>query len=148
MFRNFLNNIELWLSGAGLFVVWIASVIVAPGGAEVWKVAAITALAVSVIHGVIFWVVRRRQRRVRQEAIADIREMLGDRVKNQLAVVQMALKSNDADPEVQMQLEMVGESVDNIAELIDNLSEDSLKSWKVHYDEAVRNTTDLAPAMQ
>lgn len=146
MLRTFIDNIELWLSGAGLLVVWVASVIIAPGGADIWQVAAITALVVSVLHGLIFWGVRRRQRRVRREAIADIREMLSDRVKNQLAVVQMGLQSSEADSEVQMQLEMIGESVDNIAELVDGLSEDSLRSWKVHYDEAVRNTTDLAPA--
>lgn len=146
MLRTFIENIELWLSGAGLFVVWVASVVIAPGGADIWKVAAITALVVSVLHGLIFWMVRRRQRRVRQEAINEIREMLGDRVKNQLAIVEMGVKATDVDPELSFQLEAMRESIDNIAELVDGLSEESLRSWKGTYSEAIENTTDLQPA--
>lgn len=55
---------------------------------------AVTALGISVLHGLIFWVVRRRQRRVRQEAIVEIREMLADVVKNQLAAIGMSLPAD------------------------------------------------------
>jgi len=39
--KHFLRNIELWLSGAGLLVVWGAYLLVSPESGDVWKVAAI-----------------------------------------------------------------------------------------------------------
>ena len=71
--RHFVDNIELYLSAAGLVVVWAVAAV----------------LGVSVLHGAIFWVVRRRQRRIRAQSVHEIREMLTDQVKNQLAVMRM-----------------------------------------------------------
>ena len=47
------------------------------------------------LHGGIFWAIRRRQRRIRQQAILEIREMLADVVKNQLAIIGMWLPGKD-----------------------------------------------------
>lgn len=132
--RRFLENIELWLSGAGLLVVWAAAVLVAPGNADVWQVAAVTALAVSVLHGFIFWAVRRRQRRLRNEAIHEIREMLADTVKNQLAVIGLWLQTGDPDSDFEVQLEGINDSIDKISSMVDGLSEESLRSWKLRYE--------------
>lgn len=142
---KFIRHIELWLSGAGLLVVWIASIIVAPGSENVWKVAALTALGVSVLHGLIFWGVRRRQRKVRKQAIHEIREMLADVVKNQLAVIGMWLPSGN-NQEMDMHIEGIKESIDHIEELVDTISEDSLRSWKTKYHEAIESTGALQEA--
>jgi hypothetical protein len=143
--KNFVENIELWLSGAGLLVVWIASVILAPGSDDVWKVAAVTALGVSVLHGALFWVVRRRQRRIRRASIYEIREMLTDGVLNELAVIQMFLPQDRGD-EADMAVEGIKDSVTNISTLVDGLSEESLTEWKAEYREAVANATDIRMA--
>ena len=137
-FKHFLRNIELWLSAAGLLVVWVAYLIVSPSGGDVWKVAAITALVVSVLHGMIFWVVRSRQRRLRAEAIHEIREMLADVVKNQLAVIGMWLPEDRE--EYGMQIEGIQESMGRIEELVDSMSEEALADWQDKYAEAIEST--------
>jgi len=146
MTKRFLEQVELWLSGAGLAVVWMASVLIAPGGTDIWKVAAVTALLVSVIHGVLFWLIRRRQRMVRNHTIHEIREMLGDQVKNQLAVIGMIVQDEQLGPDAQRSLREVSMSVDTISKMVDSLSEESLHDWKTEYHEAVANATDLDPA--
>lgn len=134
--RKFVRHLELWLSGAGLIVVALAALVVSPNEADVWKVAAITALGVSVLHGLIFYGVRRRQRLVREQAIVEIREMLADVVKNQLAVIGMWLP-DDVDRE---HLDGIEESIQVIEERIDTISEDSLSEWKEHYTGAIERT--------
>src|SRR6185312_5378322 len=94
--RHFVDNIELWLSSVGIAVVFAAPVlflnrrnIEAGGPAEsvYWKVAGITALVVGALHGVIFWLVRRRQRHIRVETLQDVRTMLADVVNSDLQVI-------------------------------------------------------------
>ncbi len=140
----FLRNIELWLSGAGLLVVYAASALLAPGGLDFWKVAALTALVVSVLHGSIFWIVRRRQRRLRRQAILEMREMLADVVKNQLAVIGMWLDMGKDDPEgFALQVEGIKDSIRQIEGLVDAVSEESIQSWKSKYAEAIESTGAL-----
>ena len=133
MSRKFFDHIELWLSAAGLGVVWLVTL--AAPAVEPWKVAAVTALGVSVIHGVLFWAVRRRQRRVRFEAVHEIREMLTDEVKNQLAVLGASLPSRGME-EYAGQLEDVARSVDAIGAMMDELTEEKLTAWKRTYANA------------
>jgi hypothetical protein len=52
-----------------------------------WKPAAICALAVGVIHGIIFYLVRSKQRKVRSQEVFSIRDMLEDMVNHRLATV-------------------------------------------------------------
>jgi hypothetical protein len=52
---------------------------------------AITALAACVFQGVVFWLLRRRYRRVRGEMIAELRAMLKDRIDNHLTIVLMSV---------------------------------------------------------
>jgi hypothetical protein len=53
--RSFLRNIELWLSFAELVVILIVPAMLAPDGALVsWKIAAVTAIGVGLLHGAIF----------------------------------------------------------------------------------------------
>ena len=142
MVKLFINNIELWLSAAGILVVFAVAGL-APGSADLWQVAAVTALGVSVLHGVIFWVVRRRQRRLRERSILEIREMLTDVVQNHLAIISMALPSG---AEHQGEVEIVKESIAKIADQVDGLSEERLTGWKTHYREAVANATEIGYA--
>ncbi|HEX9950643.1 MAG TPA: hypothetical protein VGB53_02665 [Rubricoccaceae bacterium] len=131
--RTFVNHIELWLSAAGIVVVWIVTL--ALPGVEPWKVAAVTALGVSVVHGILFWTVRRRQRRGQAKVIHEIREMLTDQVKNQLAVIAASLPAA-ALSEYAEQIQDVTESVDAIGEMMDGLTEEKLQAWKQTYSNA------------
>ncbi len=142
--RAFLNNIELWLSGAGLAVILAVPAFFATG-TTFWKVAAITAIGVGLLHGMIFWVVRRRQRQIRERSIEEIREMLADVVKNQLSVIDMYLPQED-QALVEMELQGIQESIRAISHQVDTLSEEAIHEWKVKYDGAVREATNLEPA--
>ena len=134
--KSFVDNIELWLSAAGLLVVWVVAALLGPTGVSVWQVAAVTALAVSVLHGTIFWVVRRRQRLIRAKSVHDIREMLTDQVKNQLAVIRMWVPEGEEGAAL---FEGISESIAEIDEMVDGLSEEKLKAWKASYRNAAEH---------
>ena len=93
--RNWLEYLELILTAAGVLVVLIFFSIFRDIAA--WKAAAISALAVGVLHGVIFFAVRSAQRRARNIAIRNIRARLDDLVRNKLQVVLFATEIQDQD---------------------------------------------------
>ncbi len=93
--RRFLENLELILTGAGVAVVAIFFALfrdIAP-----WKAAALSALAVGVLHGIIFFAVRSAQRQARNKAVTAIRHTLDDLVRNKLQVVLFATAIKDED---------------------------------------------------
>ena len=137
--KLFINNLELWLNAAGIVVVFAVAAL-APGTADLWQIAAVTALGVSVLHGLIFWTVRRRQRMIRHRSIMEIREMLTDVVQNHLAIIAMALPPSE---EYQMEVEIMKESIAEITHQVGGLSEEQLSEWKSHYREAVANATEI-----
>jgi signal transduction histidine kinase len=71
MMQRFLDHIELWLSAFGLFVIWAVPSLFAPDETA-WKVTALTAIIVGTLHGILFWVVRRRREKIRADASARI----------------------------------------------------------------------------
>ena len=82
--KTFLRYIELVLTAVGVVVVFAVFAVfhnMAP-----WKAAAICAVAVSVIHGAIFYTVRASQRKGRTQAVFSIRTMLDDLMDDKLAV--------------------------------------------------------------
>ncbi len=125
--RVFVDHIELWLSAAGLAVI-LAVPALFSGDVGPWKLAAVTAIAVGVIHGLIFWLVRRRQRRVRAETIGEVSEMLRDVVNNQLTVILAHRGVRRAED-----VERVRTSVHAVSQAVNSLSEESLRSWRSRY---------------
>ena len=141
--RSFINHIELWLSGVALLLIFGIPAVVGPEGVQFWRLTAIIAIAVGTIHGVIFWVVRRRQRQIRRQSIREIQAMLADVVKNRLTAIDMYLPEAE-DPEmVRQEVEGIRTSIREIADHVDALSEETLQDWEEKYDEALRRTTDL-----
>ncbi|HEY0929261.1 MAG TPA: hypothetical protein VGE27_05030 [Gemmatimonas sp.] len=132
--RHFVDNIELWLSGAGVAVILLIPRLGFASQDSYWTVMAVTALIVGVLHGGIFWLIRRRQRRVRATAIREIRHMLTDRVNNQLNVIIMHVSADETE-ESRETVQGVQAAVDDVADLLDTLSEESLKGWQEHYAE-------------
>jgi len=87
-----LRHLELVLSGVGIVVIFAVPMLffhrTGFHGADLrWQAAAVTAAAVGLIHGLIFYLVRRRQRLVRQETIREMQVVVDDIVRNQLTVI-------------------------------------------------------------
>jgi hypothetical protein len=136
---GFLNNIELWLSGAALILIFGIPELLGPSGPAFWRITAIIAVVVGTFHGVLFWGVRRRQRRIRRQAIQNIQAMLADVIKNRLTAIDMYLPQDD-DPELlRQEVEGIRRSIREIAEEVDTLSEESLEAWEERYDEALQS---------
>jgi hypothetical protein len=125
--RAFLNHIELWLSAAGVAVILLVPGLLGPGAGEYWKVTAYTAIGVGVLHGLIFWVVRRRQRHVREGTLAEAHAMLRDGIQKQVA----ALLTMDAraTEEQRRRLDGVFDSMILLDHLLDSLSSERLRAW-------------------
>ena len=81
----FFRYLELILTAVGVLVVFVIFAIFRD--TYPWKAAAICALAVGVVHGLIFYGVRSRQRKNRRQELFSIREMLDDMVNNRLDLV-------------------------------------------------------------
>ena len=113
--RNWLEYLELILTAAGVLVVLIFFSIFRDIAA--WKAAAISALAVGVLHGVIFFAVRSAQRRARNIAIRNIRARLDDLVRNKLQVVLFATEIQDQDwrPAAQSAVQEIVNNLNQIA---------------------------------
>jgi predicted membrane channel-forming protein YqfA (hemolysin III family) len=91
--KPFLRYLELILTVVGVLVVILVFAIfrnTAP-----WKAAAICAIAVGVIHGIIFYTVRSKQRKARSQEVFSIRDMLDDMVANRLTTVLYPSKEGD-----------------------------------------------------
>lgn len=129
-----LRYLEIIFTLAGLAVIFLAVVIFTPKGTSPWKVVGIVATLVGIVHGVLFWLVRRRQRLVRRAVIADVQTMLKDIINNQLAVIlaMSTLREARLDEAVKAG-DYISRSVTAISEALQHLSDDSLHSWMSKY---------------
>jgi hypothetical protein len=97
---------------------------------------AVTALAACVLQGLVFWAVRRRYRRVRQEMIAELRAMLKDRINNQLTIVLMSVTQRRDSRVSEAERELLQAAIDatvTVSRVLDELSIESLTGWKAKY---------------
>jgi membrane protein implicated in regulation of membrane protease activity len=132
--RYFLRHLELYLSGVGIVVVIAATVILKGFGLDPWFVGTVTAVMVAVIHGIIFWLVRRRQQAMRVETINEIQLRLKDLINNQLTIIEVASQMRHTDSKwVAEHQECVSNSVNRISQSLDELSSESLQRWKARY---------------
>lgn len=134
--RHFVDNLELWLSSVGLGVIFAAPVLFIgrqSADASYWKVAGMTAIAVGVIHGVIFWIVRRRQRNIREQTLSDVRRMLADVVNSDLQVILFGLETHPELLNERNALRKVEKSIRRITASVDALSLESLREWREKY---------------
>lgn len=140
--RFFLNNFELILSGAGLVVILAVTIILSRLGLDAWHMAAITATGVGVLHGAIFWVVRRRQREVRRATLREVQGMLRDIINNQLTIIRGVSQMPQA-PGFGSAVARIDSSVELIADALRTLSEERLTEWKQRY----AHRTDSPPSV-
>jgi hypothetical protein len=134
MLKSLLANLEIHLSVAGLLVIFGVTALLTPTGVDPWAVAAVTAIFVGVLHGMIFWLVRRRQRAVRAAAFNDIQGMLKDIINNQLTIIETAASLHrDRAVEANRACALISESVETISTSLHALSEESLRAWQARY---------------
>jgi hypothetical protein len=139
-----LRNLEIILSLAGLAVIFGVTTVLSSFGHDAWTVAAITATSVGVLHGLIFWLVRRRQHAVRRQTIREIQHMLKDLINNQLTIIQATSSMQQLKPEKTEELsERVSRSVANISTALHELSDESLKRWKQQYGLYTGSVTEI-----
>jgi predicted membrane channel-forming protein YqfA (hemolysin III family) len=93
--KVFLRYLELTLTAAGVVVVLIVYALYRH--MDPWKAAAMCAMVVGVLHGLIFYAVRSTQREARNKAVFSIRGMLDDMVRNRLDVVLYPGEPGDDD---------------------------------------------------
>ena len=140
---SFVKHIELWLSGVGLLLIFGVALFMGSSGVAFWRLIAIIAVGIGVVHGFIFWAVRRRQRQVRRQSIHEIQQMLSDVLKNKLAAINMYLPEEENQEMVKQELDGIRSSIEDIASEIENISEESIEGWKEHYSGAAERTTRL-----
>lgn len=137
--RVFLDNLELWLTGAGLAVIVAVPSAIGTMPASYWHVIAITAVLVGIVHGLLFWLVRRRQRLVRRATLFAARGMLRDVVNNRLQVLLLGLET--ATPGLDaLALRDARAGVEHVSALLGTLSEESLRRWEERYAGFVEST--------
>jgi hypothetical protein len=128
--KHFIDNLEIYLTGVALIIIFVVPS--ALGVHDYWRLLGLLAVAISVLHGVLFWLVRRRQRQVRLELIGEIRPMLADRIKNHLVV--MLLAATERTEQVDQALtDAAVAAASEITKTLDQLSLDSLRRWEHHY---------------
>ena len=88
------------------------------------------------IQAAVQWADRAREKSLRAHAIFEIREMLRDQVLNQLAAMKMWVSENPDPAMVEVLFAEVDEAIDELASLIDRLTEEQLNTWKLTYANA------------
>ena len=82
---------------------------------------------VGVLHGIIFWSVRRRQRRVREQTLREAHAMLRDSIQKQVAaLLTMDARATEAQ---RKRLDGVFDSLILLDHLLDSLSSERLRAW-------------------
>lgn len=132
--KPLVENLELVLTCAGMLVIFGVSILLGMSNPEYWPLLAVTAATVGVLHGFIFWIVRRRQREVRSKTLAEAQQMLRDVINNQLAVIQMTHEASRADNvAITNANQRITQSIGLISEALKNISEESLQRWRTQY---------------
>jgi uncharacterized membrane protein (Fun14 family) len=141
--RWFLNNIELILTAVGIGVILLSGFVASPSAFSLETATAVSATLVGVIHGILFWLLRRRQRQVRREAIRQIREMLEDLGKNRLQTIKMSLymvqaRQPEQEERTRKSFDRVYQILAEMSTLIDHISEESLADWRHRYRQTLQ----------
>jgi hypothetical protein len=128
------RNLELYLVGFSVAMALVIPLAIEVGTNE--QELAITALAACVLQGLVFWSLRWRYRRVRGEMIAELRAMLKDRINNHLTIVLMSVTQRRDSPTSSTERERLGAAIAAtaaVSRVLEELSMESLRSWKAHY---------------
>jgi cytochrome c biogenesis factor len=118
-----LKHLEIILSVAGVIVVFTVSWLFFHAPYARWQAAAITAVAVGLLHGFIFYTVRLRQRQMRQSTIREMQIVVDDIVRNQMTVVSLSAQLIPSVPGSMQQREWAQRSIEAAHEIGRRLNE-------------------------
>ena len=127
-----LRRFELYLAAATTLLVGAVVGMVLEDVAAV-RTGAVAVVGTLSLQVAIHWADRERQRRLRAKAIHDIREMLQDRVLNQLASIKVWLSMTSDSSALRDLFDDVDTSIDEVATMVSDLSEEQLDTWQLHY---------------
>jgi hypothetical protein len=128
------RNLELYLMGFSVAMALVIPLAIEVGTNE--QELAVTALAACVLQGLVFWSLRRRYRRVRAEMIAELRAMLKDRINNYLTIVLMSVTQRRGASTSSTERELLEAAIAAtaaVSRVLEELSMESLRTWKAHY---------------
>lgn len=127
-----LRRFEIYLAAStALFLIVVISMFLS--GIDVIYTGALAFAGMLSLQVAIQWADRERQRRLRAKAIHDIREMLQDRILNQLTSIKVWISmTSDAEP-MQGLFDDVDSSIDEVADMVADLSEEQLDTWQLRY---------------
>jgi hypothetical protein len=147
-FLSFLSdNVELVLTAIALAIALALPLALELGTNE--QELAGAALGACVVQGVVFWLMRRRSRKVRQEVINELRGMLHDRINNHLTVVLMSVterRDQALNQDERELLEAAIRATRAVSATLAELSTESLHRWKVHYAATLLDQASFGPA--
>lgn len=126
-------NLNMALIMLSVLIIFFIVGIALPADSAQWYIAAIVATVVGSVNGVISLIIERQQRQLRHHIVGDIREMLIDRLRNRLAVIQLNVHLARATD--QRRVEKIAQSIAEIETELDTLSPEALHQWKAHYSE-------------
>ena len=127
------RNLELYLMALSVTIALVIPLAIEIGTNE--QELAITALAACVFQGVVFWLLRRRYRRVRGEMITELRAMLKDRINNHLTIVLMSVTQR-GEPTSSTERELLEAAIaatTAVSRVLEEMSMESLRTWKAKY---------------
>jgi hypothetical protein len=127
------RNLELYLMAFSVAIALVIPLAIEIGTNE--QELAITALTACVFQGVVFWLLRRRYRRVRGEMITELRAMLKDRINNHLTIVLMSVTQR-REPTSSTERELLEAAIaatTAVSRVLEEMSMESLRSWKAKY---------------
>lgn len=130
MLRHVVRFFEVYLAILA-FALVVAVVVAVESGAGPWGAVLTTVVGMAIVQLAIQTVDRRRRQSLRARAIHEIREMLRDRVLNSLAT--MELWATEDALSVEQRVAEVRTSIEEVAEMINGLSEEQLDTWKLTY---------------
>lgn len=129
-----MRNLELYLMAASVAVALVLPLAIEVGTND--QELAVTALAACVVQGLVFWIMRRRYRRVRREMIRELRAMLKDRINNHLTVVLMSVtqrRDSSVSSNERELLQTAIAAAAAVSQVLEELSVESLRLWKAKY---------------
>ena len=127
------RNLELYLMAFSVAIALVIPLAIEIGTNE--QELAITALTACVFQGVVFWLLRRRYRRVRGEMITELRAMLKDRINNHLTIVLMSVTQR-REPTSSTERELLEAAIaatTAVSRVLEEMSMESLRTWKARY---------------
>ena len=129
---HLLRRFEIYLAtGTAIFLIVVVSMFLS--GVSLVYTGPVAFVGMLSLQITIQWADRERQRRLRAKAIHDIREMLQDRILNQLTSIKVWIAMTSQPDALNGLFEDVDASIDEVAGMVSDLSEEQLDTWQLRY---------------